>query len=285
MIVWRDGEFVDGGSAIGVEDRGWLIGDAAFETVLVDNARAAFLDRHLARLDRGARTLGMNACIDTGKIAAAIAETARRSGVDGRGACRLTLSRVGGPRGLAPSAAARARLVISIAPAAPPREPMRLIISGRRRWTGASTNAFKCAGAYAENFLARAEAAAAGANEAVMLNEKGRVACLSAANIFIVREGEIVTPSEEEGALAGVVRGVLIEEAGRMGIRVKEALIAPEKLSGAAMIATNSIAGAVRSVLYGEATIEDAETADRLIAAYDRRLAEEFAAPAPEEKA
>ncbi|MEZ5914352.1 MAG: aminotransferase class IV [Parvularculaceae bacterium] len=283
MIVWRDSEFVEADSAIATSDRGWLIGDAAFETILVESGRAAFLGRHLARLRRAARILDINAEIELLTLKAAVAEVARKNEIAGRAACRITLSRVGGARGLAPSPAAKAQIVVSIAPSAAPAErPMRLIVSTRRRWTGAATNAFKCAGAYAENMLARAEAAAAGAHEAVMLNEFSRVACLSAANIFVIREGRIETPAESEGALPGVVRGVLLEEAVRLGLSPRETQIAPEDLSGAALLATNSIAGAVRSVFDGADVAAESKLADKLLKAYEDRLASEFSAASPE---
>jgi len=285
VIVWRNGDYVDGASAIAATDRGWLIGDAAFETFLVERGRAAFLDRHLARLHRGAEILGIYVEIDARTIRGAVAGVARRNELLGRGACRLTLSRVGGQRGLAPSASARAQIVISMAPAVAYATPLRLIVSERRRWTRAATNAFKCAGAYAENMLARAEAAAAGAGEAVMLNEFNRVASLSAANIFVVREDRIDTPPESDGALPGVVRSVLLEEANRLGLGAREAPIAPENLSGAALLATNSIAGVTQSVLDGGDAAAHSILADRLIDAYERRLAKEFSAIAPEEKA
>lgn len=277
MIVWRDGEFIEGAGAIASSDRGWLIGDAVFETILVKNCIPAFLREHLLRLTRGADVLGMAHPIDAEAVAGAIAATAARNGVYDNGACRITLSRVGGPRGLAPKPGTRVQTVISIAPLGQPPSFMRLMISSRRRWTGASTNAFKCAGGYAENLLARIEAADAGADEAVMLNEFGRVACLSAANVFVISEGRVRTPPLSEGAMPGIVRAVVLEEAAKLNLSPAESPIERGDLARSTLIATNSIAGAVRCAL-DDSPLLDVDAARGLIAAYQRRLDAEFCA-------
>lgn len=285
MIIWREGVFTDASGAISADDRGWLVGDAVFETLLVENGIAAFLERHLERMRVGAATFGIERRLDSGEIASAIAGAAAKNCIEGRAACRLTLSRAGGARGLAPSPSARAQLVVSLSTIAPAKSHMRLTISSHRRWTGASTNAFKCAGAYAENILARKEAGAAGADEGVMLNEAGRVACAAAANIFIVADRLVMTPSIEEGAMPGVVRRIIIEEARRIGYNVQEREIEPCLMGEGALFLTNSIVGAVRSGFETPPAGSDVSAVENLIEAYQRRLGAEFLADRPTERA
>lgn len=277
MIVWRDGDFIEADVAVSAEDRGWLIGDAVFETVLVESGAPAFLDRHLERMRRGCAVFGIDRRLDADELRGAIAMTAEKNALAAsRAACRLTLSRSGGPRGLAPHRGAQARLVISVSGAPPPLEMLRVILSSPRRWTGASTNGFKCAGSYAENILARAEAASRGADEAIMLNETGRVACASAANLFVVSDDLVLTPSLADGAMPGVVRAVVMEEARALGVECGESPITPADLSLGTLLLTNSVAGPVRSALDGLPVVKGLETARMLIAAYHRRLEREF---------
>lgn len=277
MIVWRDGELVPASAAISAQDRGYLIGDAVFETILVDNGAPAFLDEHLARLQRGRIVLGIVGKLEASDVRQAIRDLAARNASTGRAACRLTVSRVGGARGLSPSADACVQTVLSLTPAPTPPAFVRLITASRRRWSGAAANGFKCVGAYADNLLARVEATEKGADEAIMLNEHGRVASASSANVFIAADAGLQTPPLGEGAMPGVVRGVILEEARRLGLPAIEAPIDPSMLAASTIILTNSIAGAVESALDGAKRRAGAEIAAMVIAAYEHRLAGEFA--------
>ena len=73
---------------------------------------------------------------------------------------------------------------------------------------------------YLDSILALREVQAAGADEAILLNGAGRLACASAANLFLVSGGRLLTPPPEEGVLPGVTRGRLIELAGGAGRRL-----------------------------------------------------------------
>lgn len=73
-----------------------------------------------------------------------------------------------------------------------------------------------------------------GFKEVVLLNERGEVAECTAANIFCVRHGEVLTPPLSDGCLPGVSRATLLEEVGeKAGIRVAEATLSPEDLFSA----------------------------------------------------
>ncbi len=64
---------------------------------------------------------------------------------------------------------------------------------------------------YLNHVLARIEASQAGADEAILLNAQGRVAEGSADNVFVVRDGHLLTPPVTDGALAGITRGLILE--------------------------------------------------------------------------
>src|SRR5207248_3287621 len=71
---------------------------------------------------------------------------------------------------------------------------------------------------YLNNILARIEANDAGAAEAIMLNHLGNVSECTVENIFIVRDGQVRTPTTTDGILEGVTRQVILELCGKMGI-------------------------------------------------------------------
>ncbi|HEV8177531.1 MAG TPA: aminotransferase class IV, partial [Gemmatimonadales bacterium] len=85
-----------------------------------------------------------------------------------------------------------------------------------------------------ENVLTRREAEARGADEALLLNTAGRLAGASAANLFLVLGGALLTPELESGTLPGTGRElVLAELAPRMGLTVAERAVRPEELAAA----------------------------------------------------
>ncbi len=280
MIVWRDGEFVEAESAVSASDRGYLIGDGVFETVLVDSGRPAFLAAHLERLRRGAETLGFEVAAAAPSLRPAIEALAARNGFTGRAACRITATRVGGARGLVPSPDARAQILVSLTAIAPPKSTMRVVIAGAQRLSTAPTNAFKCVGAYAANMFARIEAARAGADEAIMLNEHGRVACAGSANLFLIERDAIITPPEDEGAMPGVTRALLIKIARGLGVAARIEPIDAERIAAAPLLMTNSLIGVLPGRL-ASATADAPHLATRLGAAYEGCLASELSEPAP----
>jgi branched-subunit amino acid aminotransferase/4-amino-4-deoxychorismate lyase len=75
---------------------------------------------------------------------------------------------------------------------------------------------------YLDNLVAYSEAAALGAEEAILLNERGFIAEGSMSNIFLVAEGMLLTPSEESGILPGITREAVLELARELGVEAAE---------------------------------------------------------------
>lgn len=273
MIVWRDGEMVSAEAAVSAEDRGYLVGDAVFETMLVEGGQAAFLRPHLARLTLGCATLRMEFAPDEARIRRAILDLAEIAPLKTRAACRITVSRLGGPRGVAPGEGARVRMIIALNAAPLRSAPLSLIVSAHKRSAAAATNGFKCAGAYAQNMLARMEAIEAGADEAIMLNEYGRVACASSANVFVMTDRGIATPPPREGAMPGVVREIVLEETHKLGLAAEELEIEPAALASAPLLLTNSVIGVAVGAVGDYKTCDRDAVAHAIINAYERRLA------------
>jgi branched-subunit amino acid aminotransferase/4-amino-4-deoxychorismate lyase len=75
---------------------------------------------------------------------------------------------------------------------------------------------------YLDNLVAYSEAVALGAEEAILLNEKGFIAEGSMSNIFLVAGGMLLTPSEESGILPGITREAVLELARELGVEATE---------------------------------------------------------------
>ena len=75
---------------------------------------------------------------------------------------------------------------------------------------------------YLNNILAKLEANNAGCEEAVMLNAEGFVAECTGDNIFIVKDGELLTPPLSAGALYGITRRVVLDLAAQSGVKANE---------------------------------------------------------------
>lgn len=279
-MIWLNGEFRDGGAAIDVADRGFLLGDGAFETLYVAYGRPAFLGEHLARLHRGLAVLRIPAPAALSDLKEIIARLARDNTLaEARAAARITVTRGPSGRGLGfPSAEETApTMLVTLGPAPAPAEaPLRLFLSERRRYSGAASAGFKSIGGYTENMLAFNQAREAGADDALMLNEKGRLASTARANLFLVDEtGAVITPPEGEGAMPGVVRGALIAGAGEHGVSIAETPIVPDDLTRAQLFVTNSLIGLASAMLVsgaGSSAQTGRDVLERLQTWYRERL-------------
>ncbi|ODN70839.1 aminotransferase class IV [Methylobrevis pamukkalensis] len=220
-MIWLDGTFHEGPTVQwNVADRGLLLADGLFETAVVFDGRIFCLAEHLARLGTGARLLGFEAPLDLAEEGMqAVARFAPPSG----GVIRLTVTRGAGPRGLAPPAEPVPTVLATVAPFDPSLvfRKVSLQTAGVRRNEHSPLSRVKSL-AYMDNVLAIAEAKAAGADDALILNTAGRPVCTSAANLFVVRKGEIATPPVSDGVLPGVMRGRLMSIAARAGLDVVE---------------------------------------------------------------
>ncbi len=99
---------------------------------------------------------------------------------------------------------------------------------------------------YLDMILARREAEARGAEEAIVLNTHGRVAEASAANVFAVQGKRLLTPPVEEGCLPGIVRAEVLRVAPSVGLEVAVEPLALQALGEAdEAFVTNSRIGVV----------------------------------------
>lgn len=209
LRVWVNGTlYADPEAAsIGAMDHGVVVGDGVFESLKVVPAGAFTVGRHLDRLTRSARKLGLPE--PDHELA--------RQGIDavleGRGyehgKIRITYTGGRGPLG-SQQAYGPATLVIA-ADAVEPMEPSTAIVTAP--WTRNERGAL--AGvksiSYAENVRALTYATERDATEAILINNAGQVCEGTGSNIFLVFGDDIVTPTLGSGPLAGITRDLLLE--------------------------------------------------------------------------
>jgi branched-chain amino acid aminotransferase/4-amino-4-deoxychorismate lyase len=226
-----------------LDDRGLLLGDGLFETLLWTGGRLPHLDAHLARMAAGCQTLGLPAFDLAEARALCLAALGEAGLAQGRAAVRLTLTAGSGGRGLDRPAAPVLRLAAKAAAAPLATTPVDLVLAKTRRNEGSPAARLKTL-SYLDNVLARAEAQAAGADEAVMRNNHGDLACAAAANLFWIIEGRLFTPALHCGVLNGIARGRVLEAARTLDVEVHEVATGAEALDEAeAVFLTNSLIG------------------------------------------
>jgi len=242
-MLWFDGTISDDPrTGFDLRDRGLLLADGLFETLVVTKGRAFMLDAHLDRLLAGAAAL--NIPVDGESLRRPVDDliTALPQG----GIIRLTLTRGVGPRGLRPPAHQQPTI---FAAASAPWSPnptaaeARLATAQIRRNPSSPTSRYKTL-AYLDNVLALEEALGRGADDALLLAIGGQVACTSAGNIFVIQGESLLTPSLDDGVLPGITRALVLNVvAPELGLIPREVSLSRESLFHAdAVCLTNSVA-------------------------------------------
>jgi branched-chain amino acid aminotransferase len=225
-MIWLNGRLVAREQAhIDIADRGLLLGDGLFETLRGYGGHVFKLEDHLGRLARGAAELGIPLPLDVPDIAGAVLETLEAHHLDAASAAlRVTLTRGPGQRGLLPPEDPRPNLIISASayhPTVPDGGFSVLTARRARRNEGSLTARLKTLG-YLDHIVAQSEAAAEGADEALLLNNKNAVACGARSNLFAVIKGTLLTPAIEEGALPGITRAAILHLAKELSVEAAE---------------------------------------------------------------
>lgn len=249
---------------IPADDRGLTLGDGLFETVLASGGRLVDWDAHLRRMAAGCVVLGLPGPDVEGARRLAEAALASAGLSADRAAVRLTLTAGSGGRGLDRPQPLVPRMFATAAPAPPPQGAARLVTAQVRRNAESPASRLKTL-AYLDNVLARQEARRAGADEAVMLNTRGEVACAAAANLFWIRDGRLETPELACGVLAGIMRTRVLDAAARLGVAAREVRAPEAALEQAqAMFLTNSLIGVRPVAAWNGRSLEASPLAHRL---------------------
>jgi branched-chain amino acid aminotransferase len=208
MRAWCNGELVEPTApALSVLDHGLTVGDGVFEAVkVVDNAPFA-LTRHLRRLTRSARGLGLPEP-DQDLIRQAIKATLADQDLE-FGLVRITYTAGISPVGSQRDTESPTTVVIAKPNTPPGRRTSVVTVPWPRNERGALAGLKTTS--YAENVVALAHAAKHDATEAIFPNTVGNLCEATGSNVFCVFDGVVTTPPLSAGCLAGITRELVIE--------------------------------------------------------------------------
>lgn len=232
MFVHVDGRIVEESAAhVPITDRGFLFGDAIFETLRSVRGQPLLWTQHFARWRRGAELLKIPLSVQAESLHESVTHLLSKNRTPDA-VVRITLSRGSGPRGYSPKGALQPRLIITCEPAPEPFGAGRdwdLVLSTWRTPPPGSLTQVKHANRLV-SVLARAEADAAGADDALQLGVDGQVAEASASNVAWFDGDTLVSPGFESGALPGVTLDCVMQIAARLGWRCRRESVVLERL-------------------------------------------------------
>ena len=211
---------------ISVYDHGLLYGDGVFEGIRSYGGKVFHLNDHLDRLWNSAKAIILEIPMNKAEMAKAIVDTLEFNKIKD-GYIRVVVTRGAGSLGLDPNRCSNPQVIIitdhiSLYPAELYEQGLEIItVSTVRNHPAALSPRIKSLN-YLNNILAKIEGVQAGCIEALMLNYKGEVAECTGDNIFIVRQGRLLTPPLEACILEGITRDVVIDLGHQAGIVVLE---------------------------------------------------------------
>jgi D-alanine transaminase len=236
-IAYVNGRYVDHrAAAVHIEDRGYQFADGVYEVCEVAHGQIVDMRRHLDRLDRSLKELGIAWPMQRSSLVVVMREVIRRNRV-ANGLVYLQVTRGVAPRDhVFPPAGTRPSLVVTakkIDPAASARRSesgIKIITVPEKRWERVD---IKSVGLL-PNVLAKQQAKENGAQEAWFVDPDGTVKEGASTNAWIVtRDGVLVTRPADHGILRGITRTTLLDVARKHGVRVEERSFSVEEAKAA----------------------------------------------------
>jgi branched-chain amino acid aminotransferase group I len=279
QIVYLNGSLLPRSQAkISPFDLGFLYGYGLFETMLAYAGYIFRLEKHVERLSQSAKLLGLP--VNVSHLKKACHDTLKANKLkDAR--IRLTVSIGEGeaapdlPQHPRPTVLVTAASYVPLAAEAY-RKGYKAVISTMGQDSQSPLSRLKSVN-YLNHILARRGARAAGADEAILLNERGFLCEGSTSNIFLVSRGELITPDLESGCLPGITRQAVIELAGGLGIKLVQREVHLEELLRAdEAFLTNSIIELMPLAEVNKQRIAGGKVTRRLMQAYKEAVVKEI---------
>lgn len=214
--IWLDGELVDECDAkVSVFDHGLLYGDGIFEGIRCYNGRVFRLEEHVERLFLSAKAILLKMPWSEEEVCNIVCETVRANKLTDA-YIRLVVTRGSGGLGLNPYLCEKPTMfciaaAIQLYPEEHYEKGLELVTCATRRPNHATLSPQVKSLNYLNNIMAKVESIKAGVLEGLMLNDQGMVAECTGDNIFIVKNGVIVTPKISDGALDGITRDIIFD--------------------------------------------------------------------------
>jgi branched-chain amino acid aminotransferase len=235
LQIYIDGEYYPKSQAkVSVYDHGLLYGDGVFEGIRAYNGIVFKLNEHIDRLYRSAHALRLTIPLTKEEMTKIVLETLRKNNL--RDAyIRLIVTRGIGDLGLDPRKCPKPTVIIitdtiSIMSSEAKEKGITTMIAWvRRNSVDSTTHEIKSLN-YLNSVIAKMEATANGVDEAICLDRNGFISEGVGENLFIVKDGKIITPPSSTGALAGITAKFTINLAKRLGYEVAETNLTPFQL-------------------------------------------------------
>ncbi len=230
MKIYLDGKLVEKENAfISVFDHGLLYGDGVFEGIRTYDCLVFRFKEHINRLYKSAEAIELKIPLTKDEMSRAVIDTLKANGLK-NAYIRLVVTRGVGDLGLDPRKCSKPTVFIitdkiKLYPEEFYRNGLKIITAKtRRNYPQALDPRIKSLN-YLNNVLAKIDAIKAGTEEAIMLTYEGYVAECTGDNIFIVKNGELITSPVDIGALEGITRDAVIDIAKKMKIKFSEKLM------------------------------------------------------------
>lgn len=226
-LVYVDGKFYPKSKAVvSVFDHGLLYGDGIFEGIRSYDGSVFRLVDHINRLYDSAKSIHLKIPLTKHELTEAVLETIRKNQLRDS-YVRLVVTRGTGDLGVDPTLCKAPTVFIIAEPmlsSLGPKEPKvvgAVISSYRRDSVDATSHEIKSLN-YMNSILAKIEANASGADDAILLDHRGFISEGSVTNVFIVKDGRVATPSTAAGILHGITRERLIVLCSDLGLDLQE---------------------------------------------------------------
>jgi len=288
IVVFVNGELVPRTEAkVSVFDSSVQGGDAVWEGLRVYNGRIAALDGHLQRLQNSAKALLFESVPSTDEVRDAIFKTLAANGMRDESHIRLTLTR--GEKitsGMNPRLNQSGCCLIVLAEWKPPvysDDGIRVITASTRRNTPQCLDSKIHHSNLLNNILASIEANVAGADSAIMLDIDGFVSETNDTNLFIVHDGEVLTPTADS-CLPGLTRQMILDICKEQGIPAAERRLSMTEVYTADEVFTSGTMGELTPILEADGrVIGDGKPGDmtKRLQSLHREFAYEHGTPLP----
>jgi len=228
LKIWVGNQLVPSRDAkISVFDHAVLYGDGVFEGIRIYGGKIFKEAEHVKRFFESAKAIRLEIPMTPKQVCDSMHKTMAANGITGDGYIRLVVTRGVGSLGISVAHTACPNVFIiadkiALYPPEVYKRGLHCIVSSITRNHPNSTSPRVKSLNYLNNIMAKLEARDAGADESIMLTFEGHVCECTGDNIFLVRNGEILTPPTCEGILMGITRDVAIELARSRGITVLE---------------------------------------------------------------
>ena len=229
---------------ISIFDRGLTLGSGIFETIMITKKSIPFLDYHWDRLITSGKITGIKIPFSKNELEKTIFELISHNDASAYElGVRLTITEGIAERGILAPDDIEPNFFITLFENVQNNLPWTAIISSVRRNEGSPTSMVKSI-SYMDNIFAKKEAAEKNANEAILLNNKGHIAEGAISNIFLVsKQGTLLTPRIEDGALPGVTRRTIIDNFSKDEVIEEKTITLNDLINAEEVFLTNALMG------------------------------------------